>query len=102
MKKEKIRKAAEILFDARLKISKIETLPNECIPKNKKEAYLIQETLADLYFKQINSKIIGKKIGCTNKKAQNQINIKEPFYGNIYSTFSDNDNNLLYCLFFYL
>ena len=91
MKKELIRKAAEILFNSRLNTIKLKTLPTNCIPRNKKEAYLIQEALATLYFEKNNSIIIGKKIGCTNKKAQKQININEPFYGNIFSKFFSNN-----------
>ena len=95
MKKEKINKAAEILFNSRFKITKLKNLPNDCTPRNKADAYFIQDALAKLYRKQNNSKIIGKKIGCTNKKAQEQINVNEPFYGNIYSTFfSKNKCNL--------
>ena len=35
---------------------------------------------------------IGKKVACTNPQAQKQMNIHEPFYGNIYSRFSSIDN----------
>ena len=90
MNKEKIDSAAKILFNARLKTSSLEILPVDCIPKNDKEAYLIQDSLTNLYINQFNAKIIGKKVGCTNKKAQQQIKVNKPFYGNIYSSFSSN------------
>ena len=87
MNKEKIESAAKILFNARLKTSSLEKLPVDCIPRNNKEAYLIQDSLTNLYINQFNAKIIGKKVGCTNKKAQQQINVNKPFYGNIYSSY---------------
>ena len=90
MKIEKTDKAERILFNARLKTSSLEILPTDCVPKNIKEAYLVQDSLTNLYVNQFNAKIIGKKIGCTNKKAQQQIKVNKPFYGNIYSSFSSN------------
>ena len=89
MKIEKITKAAKTLFSSRLKNIQLETLPKDCKPQNNEEGYKIQDALANLYLKQTNTKIIGKKIGCTNKAAQQQINIDKPFYGNIYSSFSN-------------
>ena len=90
MNKEEIDSAAKILFNARLKTSSLDFLPDDLAPKNNKEAYLIQDSLTNLYINQFNAKIIGKKVGCTNKKAQQQINVNKPFYGNIYSSFSSN------------
>ena len=87
MKKININQAAKILYYSRVNRKKINKLPKECSPKNAKDAYSIQDALNKIYFKNLNSKIIGKKIGCTNKEAQKQININEPFYGNIYSKF---------------
>ena len=40
-------------------------------------------------------KIIGKKVGCTNKEAQKQINVNEPFYGNLLSKYSKKSNTKL-------
>jgi len=33
--------------------------------------------------------MIGKKVGCTNKEAQDQLGIHEPFHGNLFSNFSN-------------
>ena len=87
-----IKKAASILYKARLNLKRIEKLPFECTPKNKKEAYEIQENLIKNY--KID-KIIGTKIGCTNKAAQKQININEPFYGNILKNYSSKSKCIL-------
>ena len=92
MKIEKIDKAARILFNSRLKTFSLEKLPTDCVPQNIKEAYLVQDSLTNLYINQFNTKIIGKKVGCTNKKAQQQINVDQPFYGNIFLHYSSNSN----------
>jgi len=93
---DKIKKSASILYQARIRLEKLSKLPNECIPSNKEEGYKIQDSLAELYLSNIkNTKIIGKKVGCTNKEAQKQINVDEPFYGNIFSTFSSKNNSVL-------
>jgi 2-keto-4-pentenoate hydratase len=88
-----IKKAANILYDSRIKLKNLIKLPIDCEPKNKEEAYIIQESLSKLYISNNkNITIIGKKVGCTNKEAQEQINITEPFYGNIFSFYSSKTN----------
>ena len=86
MQIDKINKAANILYDSRINLKKIKELPKECIPKNQNEAYAIQNALTKKYLLANNeTKVIGKKIGCTNKAAQMQLNVKESFFGNIFS-----------------
>lgn len=93
MHKDKIYKAAKILFKSRTQLKKLVHLPNDCTPANKEDAYLIQDELAHHYtINDQNTFIIGKKVGCTNKEAQKQINISEPFYGNIFSTYYSKTN----------
>ena len=85
--------AADILFESRIYLKKIAELPKNCAPQNKKEAYSIQNSLVKKYISFDNNiSVIGKKIGCTNKAAQNQINVNEPFYGNIFSHYSSKSN----------
>ena len=93
MKIEKFNKAADILFNSRINLNRIAKLPRDCTPKNNKEAYTIQNALVDKYL-LANKKniVIGMKIGCTNKEAQEQLNINEPFYGNIFSFYSSKSN----------
>ena len=96
MKTENLNKAAKILYNSRVKLKKLNKLPNECTPKNKNEAYKIQELLIKKYLSSNNqTSVIGKKIGCTNKAAQDQINVNEPFFGNIFSIFSAKSNCLI-------
>ena len=89
MNKNELSKAAKLLFDLRLNKSGLSNFPSEFLPDSIEEAYLIQEELKILYISLNNNKIIGKKVGCTNKHAQKQVNIFEPFYGNIFSKYSN-------------
>ena len=88
MDMEKYRKAANILFNCRLNKIRLDKLPIDCIPKNIEEAYKIQDELKIIYLTLKDNYIIGKKVGCTNKWAQKQINVDEPFYGNLFSKYS--------------
>ena len=82
----KINKAAEILYNSRINLKRIEKLPEDCTPQTLKEAYDIQDELVNKHLKiDNNNSLIGKKIGCTNKAAQIQLNIKESFFGNMFS-----------------
>jgi len=82
----KINKAADILYNSRINLKRIKELPKDCAPKSIQEAYAIQDELTKKYLSE-NEKtiIIGKKIGCTNEAAKIQLNIKESFFGNIFS-----------------
>ena len=96
MDSNKINQAAEILYKSRTLLKKIAKLPNDCMPQNKDEAYLIQNSLIKKYLSMNKgSSIIGKKVGCTNKAAQMQINVNEPFYGNILSHYSSKSNSII-------
>ena len=93
---EKINQAADILYNSRIFLKKISELPKNCIPQNKTDAYAIQDMLVKKYI--LNDKhltVIGKKVGCTNIAAQKQINVTEPFYGNIFSQYSSKSNCLI-------
>ena len=86
MDNSKINKAAETLYNSRINLKRIKELPQDCIPKSIKEAYDIQDELVKKYLSaNKNTLLVGKKIGCTNKAAQMQLNIKESFFGNMFS-----------------
>ena len=86
MEKTKINKAANILYNSRIDVKRIKELPKDCNPKSFQEAYDIQDELTNKYLSQ-NKKtlVVGKKIGCTNEAAKIQLNIKDSFYGNMFS-----------------
>ena len=95
MNTNNILKAANILFQNKLNGTGIDNLPINCIPQNNKEAYQIQNELKILCLSLKDNISIGKKVGCTNKIAQKQIKVYEPFYGELYSKFSsENDCTL--------
>jgi len=97
MENYKIKKAVDILYNSRINLKRIKELPSECIPKSLEEAYAIQNELTKKYLStNPKTSLIGKKIGCTNKAAQIQINVKESFFGNMFSDNISKSNNIIY------
>ena len=86
-----VQEAAKYLFEHRLNKSNIKDFPKIITPKTDSEAYLIQEELKLLYLNLKENVSIGKKVGCTSGDAQKQLNISEPFYGNLFSRFHSID-----------
>jgi len=89
MKDNNVLLAAKLLFNLRLNKSGIKNLPKKLQPKTIEDSYRIQNELKILYLSLKENFTIGKKVGCTNILAMQQINIFEPFYGNLFSKFSD-------------
>ena len=59
----KINKAAEILYNSRINLKRIKKLPEDCVPQSFKEAYDIQDELANKYLKvDKNNSLIGKNL----------------------------------------
>ena len=79
--------AAKFLFESRLNKFSINNLPDKLTPKTDSDAYLIQEELKLLYLSLKDNISIGKKVGCTSVDGQKQLDISEPFYGNLFSRF---------------
>ena len=96
MNNSQINKAADILYNSRINLKKIKELPKDCTPKSIQEAYAIQGELTKKYLSE-NKKnlIIGKKIGCTNEAAKIQLNIKESFFGNMFSNNISKSNTII-------
>ena len=87
MNNQQIREASKILFNHKLNKTGLDSL-KQLEPKNLDDAYKIQDELKIHYLSLKNNICIGKKIGCTSKAAQTQMNVTEPFYGNLYSKYS--------------
>ena len=87
MNKEDIQEASKILFEHRLNKTGLSSLKN-LAPQSIDEAYAIQDNLKLRYLELKDNFCIGKKIGCTSLAAQKQMNIKEPFYGNLFNRYS--------------
>ena len=79
--------SAKFLFKHRQNKLSINDLPNKLTPKTDYEAYMIQEELKLLYLSLKDNISIGKKVGCTSLDGQKQLDISEPFYGNLFSRF---------------
>jgi len=79
--------SAKFLFKHRQNKSSIDNLPKKLTPKNDIDAYKIQEELKLLYLSLKDNISIGKKVGCTSLDGQKQLDISEPFYGNLFSRF---------------
>ena len=88
MKIENFSKSANILFNSRMNKSRLDKLPFDLSHTSNDEAYKIQDELKKIYLTLTNNYCFGKKVGCTNKWAQEQINVEEPFYGNLFSKYS--------------
>ena len=96
MENSKINIAADILYNARKNIKRIKELPKDCEPKSIQEAYAIQDELTKRYISEKEKiLIIGKKIGCTNNAAKIQLNIKESFFGNMFSNNVSKSNTII-------
>jgi len=89
MNDREVLQAADILFHHRLNKSGLKKLPVKLTPKNIQDSYEIQNELKILYLTLKDNICIGKKVGCTNKIAQEQVGVFEPFYGNLFSKFSN-------------
>ena len=87
MKHIKYQEAAKLLFEHRLNKLTINELPKKLIPISFEDAYSIQDELKLLYLSLKDNISIGKKVGCTSTEGQKQLDIDEPFYGNLFSRF---------------
>ena len=96
MEKSNINKAADILYNSRINTKRIKSLPKECTPKSFQEAYAIQDELTKKYLSEDKKTlVIGKKIGCTNEAAKIQLNIKDSFFGNMFSNNISKSNTVI-------
>lgn len=74
------------LLKTKINNAQIEDLPNAIL--DMKDAYNQQETFVSGLIEHYGGKIIGYKVACTNKKAQDFLKLNEPFYGNLISSFT--------------
>ena len=100
MNNQQILEASKILFKHKLNKTGLNSL-NDLEPKNLDLAYKIQNELKVNYLTLTNNICIGKKIGCTSIAAQKQMNVNEPFYGNLYSRYSSKNINKLNSKYFF-
>ncbi len=77
--------AANWLYESRQKRTVHDNLPNTCYPETAELAYMVQGQLVSKLIDCRNSKIIGYKIGCTNRQVMQLLGTDNPFYGRILS-----------------
>jgi 2-keto-4-pentenoate hydratase len=75
MDQDTIEQAAKILKDARANHCRIDALPEGCRPQTIDDGYRLQAELVGL----TGVRIVGWKIGSTNKRAQELVGTTEPF-----------------------
>ena len=87
--------AAKILFEHKLNKNGLDQLESNYKPKTIEDAYLIQDELKINYLTLSNNICLGKKVGCTNTQAQQQVGVNKPFYGNLFTRFSSENKATL-------
>src|SRR6266478_7225738 len=79
---------ARLLAEARVHLKRMESLPDDARPPSADEAYRCQESLVALLRAHYGGDIIGYKIACTNKLAQELLHVDGPFHGKMFSAHS--------------
>jgi len=78
---------ARLLAEARFQHRRLHELPAAARPKTVEEAYACQDALVSLLTQHYGGEIIGYKIACTNKIAQELLHMDGPFHGKLLSGF---------------
>lgn len=78
---EKIDRLAEMLIAARTNNQAIETVPDELVPSDLKQAQLVDDRVAEVS----GWPVLGWKIGATSQAAQTVLGASGPFAGRVYS-----------------
>jgi 2-keto-4-pentenoate hydratase len=78
---------SQLLHDARLQRQPLAELPPTARPSTQQDAYQCQDQVVERLLAQYGGHIIGYKIACTNMIAQRLLNMPEPFYGRLLSSF---------------
>ena len=71
------------IIDSRFKHKMLDKLSDYQVYS--KDAYKIQEEINNILSNNGLGKIIGYKIGCTNKAIQKELNVVEPIYGALFN-----------------
>ena len=82
---DKIQKAAGFLVDLRKSPRTVNTIPAEFRPESLEQAYKIQNAMTKELLSNFGGGQIGYKIACTNKLAQELLNVEVPFFGRLLS-----------------
>jgi len=83
-----IEAGAALLAEARVNLARMEALPDAARPRTAEEAYACQDLLVDRLRAHYGGELIGYKIACTNKLAQDLLHMPGPFHGKMFSAHS--------------
>jgi 2-keto-4-pentenoate hydratase len=78
---DKIQEAADFLADLRNRPREVDEIPGAFYPSNVDQAYEVQKALIKSLLSRLGGTRIGYKIACTNRLAQELLNIDTPFFG---------------------
>ncbi len=81
MSDDQIRELANILIEARESVRALAPLPDELVPADAAEANRVDDLVAE----QSGWPVLGWKIGCTSKHAQELLGSDGPFAGRVYT-----------------
>lgn len=84
---ERMKRAADLLAEARFTNRRWAALPEDCRPSGGAEAYAVQDELVKRLISEYGGYQVGYKIACTNRLAQEFLKLNEPFYGRLLSPF---------------
>ncbi|HEY7335081.1 MAG TPA: fumarylacetoacetate hydrolase family protein [Bryobacteraceae bacterium] len=79
--------AARLLAEARFQHQRLASLPSGARPTTADEAYACQDVLISLLTRRYGGEVVGYKIACTNKIAQDLLHMDGPFHGKLLSSF---------------
>lgn len=77
----KLHKGAQFLHDLRRSPRVVEGMPAELKPVSLDEAYGMQAELVDKLLAEKGGEALGYKVACTNRSAQELLEVDGPFYG---------------------
>ena len=73
--------ASEYLSDLRIAKRKVDSLPEDLVPRTPAEGYQVQERLVQRLLNRFGGHPIGYKVACTSKLAQHALGVEGPFFG---------------------
>ena len=79
------RLGADHLAHARIHLKRLEELPEPARPRTPEEAYACQDLLVERLLAHYGGSVIGYKIACTNRMAQELLHVDAPFHGKMLS-----------------
>lgn len=77
-------KTADLLLEMRRTKKSLPNLPDGLRPSSVDEAYAVQEVLVQRLLASRNDTLVGYKVACTSKAAQQLLNVNAPFHGQLF------------------